>query len=146
MEAATKKRTHYGKRTTEQALCRRCSRMHSPHSNQMVFCDGCNEGWHQMCHEPWIEDVVVKNVGREWFCAACQAKRDKQLGGASGSAAKRRKESAAAHAAERRISWIAKTTAQVRWKLMERDFLLDRPLTSIHLRNEATSHHYQHRS
>ncbi|KAK0636567.1 hypothetical protein B0T17DRAFT_484347 [Bombardia bombarda] len=74
----TKKRVHYGKRTAEQALCRRCSRMHSPTSNQMVFCDGCNEGWHQKCHEPWIEDATVRDQSRAWFCAECKGKRDQR--------------------------------------------------------------------
>lgn len=73
-----KKRVHYSKvRTTEQALCKKCTRMHSPASNQMVFCDGCNEGWHQMCHEPWIDDAVVRDTNKAWYCAACQAKRDR---------------------------------------------------------------------
>lgn len=77
MEAiGSRKRTHYGKRTTEQALCKKCSRMHSPASNQMVFCDGCNDGWHQRCHDPWITDDVVKDQSRNWFCTGCQAKRE----------------------------------------------------------------------
>ncbi|KAH8912086.1 hypothetical protein BR93DRAFT_922044 [Coniochaeta sp. PMI_546] len=76
--ASAKKRVHYSKvRTAEQALCKRCTRMHSPASNQMVFCDGCNEGWHQMCHDPWIDDEVVKDTNKAWFCATCQAKRDR---------------------------------------------------------------------
>ncbi|AEO66621.1 uncharacterized protein THITE_35664 [Thermothielavioides terrestris NRRL 8126] len=69
---------HYGKRTAEQALCRKCSRMHSPAANQMVFCDGCNDGWHQRCHEPRIADAVVRDTRQGWFCAACAAKRDRE--------------------------------------------------------------------
>jgi hypothetical protein len=77
--SSAKKRVHYSKvRTAEQALCKKCTRMHSPASNQMVFCDGCNEGWHQMCHDPWIEDEVVKDTNKAWFCVTCQAKRDRQ--------------------------------------------------------------------
>jgi hypothetical protein len=78
MDAASKKRPHYGKRTAEQALCKKCTRMHSPATNQMVFCDGCNEGWHQLCHEPWIVDDIVRDQTRAWFCVACQAKRDQE--------------------------------------------------------------------
>ena len=70
-----KKRLNYGKRTQEQALCKLCTRMSSPSNNQMVFCDGCNDGWHQRCHDPWIDDSVIKNVNQNWFCSACQAKR-----------------------------------------------------------------------
>lgn len=77
--SSAKKRVHYSKvRTAEQALCKKCTRMHSPASNQMVFCDGCNEGWHQMCHEPWIAEDVVKDTNKAWFCANCQAKRERQ--------------------------------------------------------------------
>lgn len=64
-------------RTAEQALCKRCTRMHSPATNQMVFCDGCNDPWHQRCHEPWIEDDVVRDPSAEWYCAACAAKRER---------------------------------------------------------------------
>ncbi|KAL2019254.1 hypothetical protein VTK56DRAFT_9798 [Thermocarpiscus australiensis] len=77
MDAASRKRAHYGKRTAEQALCKKCTRMHSPATNQMVFCDGCNDGWHQLCHDPWIHDDVVRDQARGWLCAACQAKRDR---------------------------------------------------------------------
>ncbi|KAK3987593.1 CoA-transferase family III domain-containing protein [Cladorrhinum sp. PSN332] len=79
MDAATKKRVHYGKRTVEQALCRKCSRMHSPATNQMVFCDGCNEGWHQYCHDPFIPDEIVQDLSKGWFCTECSAKRERQL-------------------------------------------------------------------
>lgn len=73
-----RKRNQLGKRTAEQALCKKCMRMHSPATNQMVFCDGCNDPWHQRCHEPWIEDEVVKDQSLNWYCSVCQAKRDRQ--------------------------------------------------------------------
>lgn len=72
-----RKRNQLGKRTTEQALCKKCTRMHSPVTNQMVFCDGCNDPWHQRCHDPWIEDEVVKNPAVSWYCAGCAAKRER---------------------------------------------------------------------
>lgn len=72
-----KKRNQLGKRTTEQALCKKCTRMHSPATNQMVFCDGCNDPWHQLCHDPWIEDEVVKNPAVSWYCAPCASKRER---------------------------------------------------------------------
>lgn len=76
-EDNAKKRNQLGKRTAEQALCKKCMRMHSPDTNQMVFCDGCNDPWHQRCHEPWIEDQVIKDQSLKWFCHVCQAKRDR---------------------------------------------------------------------
>lgn len=76
-EHGAKKSAKLVKRTAEQALCRKCTRMHSPASNQMVFCDGCNDPWHQRCHDPWIEDEVVKDQNVHWYCMVCQAKRDR---------------------------------------------------------------------
>ncbi|PSR82859.1 hypothetical protein BD289DRAFT_436817 [Coniella lustricola] len=78
-EDKLKKRNQLGKRTTEQALCRKCTRMHSPATNQMVFCDGCNDPWHQRCHEPWISDELVRDPAAKWYCAVCQAKRDRLM-------------------------------------------------------------------
>ncbi|KAK3939495.1 hypothetical protein QBC46DRAFT_387696 [Diplogelasinospora grovesii] len=80
LDSSSSRKRHYGKRTAEQALCKKCTRMHSPAANQMVFCDGCNEGWHQMCHDPWIGDDLLRDQSRAWFCAECQAKRDRHFG------------------------------------------------------------------
>lgn len=76
-EDNAKKNARLGKRTTEQALCKRCTRMHSPATNQMVFCDGCNDPWHQRCHDPWIEDEIIKDQSLKWYCVICQAKRER---------------------------------------------------------------------
>ncbi|KAK3338017.1 hypothetical protein B0H65DRAFT_310579 [Neurospora tetraspora] len=75
---------HYGKRTAEQALCKKCTRMHSPAQNPMVFCDGCNEGWHQRCHDPQIETQVIRDQTRGWVCSVCVAKREQGKGLAGG--------------------------------------------------------------
>ncbi|TGJ82224.1 hypothetical protein E0Z10_g6559 [Xylaria hypoxylon] len=77
--AGSQKRKHYGKRTAEQALCKVCTRGLSPSMNQIVFCDGCNFCWHQMCHDPYIEDEFVSDETRSWFCGRCLAKREKAL-------------------------------------------------------------------
>ncbi|KAI0100995.1 hypothetical protein GGR51DRAFT_337770 [Nemania sp. FL0031] len=77
--AGSQKRKHYGKRTAEQALCKVCTRGLSPNMNQIVFCDGCNFCWHQMCHDPYIEDDFVSDETRSWFCSRCMAKREKAL-------------------------------------------------------------------
>ncbi|KAI2780586.1 hypothetical protein F4815DRAFT_469579 [Daldinia loculata] len=78
-DAATQKRKNYGKRTAEQALCKVCTRGLSVPANQIVFCDGCNLCWHQMCHEPYIDDEFVSNESRSWFCGRCMAKRERHL-------------------------------------------------------------------
>lgn len=63
------------KKSQEQALCKRCGRGHSPQSNMIVFCDGCNGGWHQMCHDPAVSDEMVKDETAPWFCADCSRKK-----------------------------------------------------------------------
>ncbi|KAI0903787.1 hypothetical protein F4823DRAFT_617303 [Ustulina deusta] len=77
--AGSQKRKHYGKRTAEQALCKVCTRGLSPSMNQIVFCDGCNFCWHQMCHDPYIDDEFVSDESRSWFCGRCLSKREKAL-------------------------------------------------------------------
>ena len=69
------------KRTQEHALCKRCGRGHSPATNMIVFCDGCNLGWHQMCHDPVVSDEMVKDESAAWYCADCTLKRARRGGG-----------------------------------------------------------------
>ncbi|XXG98934.1 hypothetical protein Hte_005266 [Hypoxylon texense] len=78
-DASSQKRKNYGKRTPEQALCKVCTRGLSPAKNQIVFCDGCNSCWHQLCHDPYIDDDFVSNESRSWFCSRCLAKRERHL-------------------------------------------------------------------
>ncbi|VBB84621.1 Putative Protein similar to C30D11.08c of Schizosaccharomyces pombe [Podospora comata] len=107
MEAATKKRVHYGKRTAEQALCKKCSRMHSPSSNQIVFCDGCDAGWHQYCHDPFVSDDIIKNTSKNWFCSECAAKKERQ-----GSHAKKLKQEHVPRGPPKKESWAGKSVQQ----------------------------------
>jgi hypothetical protein len=69
---------HYNKKmpkNIESALCKSCARGFSPATNMIVFCDGCNGGWHQMCHQPNVSDDVVKDETSPWFCSDCMAKK-----------------------------------------------------------------------
>ncbi|KAI0448701.1 hypothetical protein F5B21DRAFT_496671 [Xylaria acuta] len=100
--ASAQKRKHYGKRTVEQALCKVCTRGLSPNMNQIVFCDGCNFCWHQMCHDPYIDDDFVSHETRSWFCGRCLAKREKALA---------RKKTLSEH---RGVSWASKSAEQKR--------------------------------
>ena len=100
--ATAQKRRHYGKRTPEQALCKVCTRGLSPLKNQIVFCDGCNLCWHQLCHDPYIDDDFVSNESRSWFCGRCLAKRERHLA---------KKKSLDGF---RGVSWAAKSAEQVR--------------------------------
>ncbi|KAI0834326.1 hypothetical protein F5Y06DRAFT_278964 [Hypoxylon sp. FL0890] len=100
--AMAQKRRGYGKRTPEQALCKVCTRGLSLSANQIVFCDGCNCCWHQMCHEPYIDDDFVSNESRSWFCSRCLAKRERHLA---------RKKSLEGF---KGVSWAAKSAEQKR--------------------------------
>jgi hypothetical protein len=69
---------NYNKKTgrnVEQALCKRCSRGHSPTTIMIVFCDGCNNGYHQMCHDPAISNEIIKDESSAWFCKECVNKK-----------------------------------------------------------------------
>jgi PHD-finger len=90
------------KRTQEHALCKRCGRGHSPASNMIVFCDGCNLGWHQMCHDPAVSDDMVKDESAAWFCADCTLKRIRKGGSAD---------------LTRGVSWQGRSTEDVSCKL-----------------------------
>ncbi len=68
-----------GKKTKkDNETCKRCGRGHSPKTNMIVFCDGCDRGWHQMCHDPMIRDDIVLDESKEWFCSECSEKRAKK--------------------------------------------------------------------
>lgn len=56
----------------EASVCKNCGRGHSPGSNMIVFCDGCDTPWHQHCHDPRINAEVVRIEEMEWFCADCE--------------------------------------------------------------------------
>jgi hypothetical protein len=90
------------KKAQEQALCKRCGRGHSPESNMIVFCDGCNGGWHQMCHDPVVSDEAVKDETAPWFCADCTVKRARKSAG-----------SVSSQQSERGISWQGRSTDDV---------------------------------
>ncbi|KAI0970161.1 hypothetical protein F4678DRAFT_437691 [Xylaria arbuscula] len=99
---SSQKRKHYGKRTVEQALCKVCTRGLSPNMNQIVFCDGCNFCWHQMCHDPYIDDDFVSDESRSWLCGRCMSKREKALS---------KKKTVVEH---KGISWASKNADQRR--------------------------------
>ncbi|KAJ2783864.1 hypothetical protein H4R18_001472 [Coemansia javaensis] len=55
----------------DDIYCRVCGYLDSQSYDQIVICDGCELGVHQMCHEPVVtEDDLVRDT---WHCAACRA-------------------------------------------------------------------------
>ncbi|KAJ5947122.1 hypothetical protein N7466_000137 [Penicillium verhagenii] len=64
-----------GKRAAKKEssiVCVKCHRGSSPSNNQIVFCDGCNDTWHQKCHDPPIDDYVVLVASAGWWCSKCR--------------------------------------------------------------------------
>ncbi len=62
----------------EAAVCINCGRGHSPNSNQIVFCDGCNTPWHQYCHDRPITPSVIQFEEKEWICSECHTAREEK--------------------------------------------------------------------
>ncbi|MCJ1432462.1 hypothetical protein MMC27_001818 [Xylographa pallens] len=73
-----KRKSNYRRPPGANALCKNCSRGHSPSSNVIVFCDGCNTPWHQYCHDPPIMGEIVQIEEKEWFCADCMVSREEK--------------------------------------------------------------------
>lgn len=69
--AGVKRKRNWGRRNPELAVCKACLRPHSPATNMIVFCDGCNSPYHRYCHHPPISQEVVDIPDMEWFCAEC---------------------------------------------------------------------------
>jgi len=42
----------------------------------IVFCDDCNEGYHQYCHKPAIDKEYIDVPDKEWRCVRCEAERN----------------------------------------------------------------------
>jgi hypothetical protein len=73
MSSYKKKRTY--RRNPESAVCKICLRGVSPASNMIVFCDGCNVPYHRYCHQPPIDQSVIDEVDKEWYCKQCERER-----------------------------------------------------------------------
>lgn len=66
-----KRRRIYRKGKETYVNCTHCQRGHSPLTNTIVFCDHCNKAWHQLCHDPPIDNEVVTVKEKEWVCREC---------------------------------------------------------------------------
>ena len=70
-----RKRPYTNRRNPEAAVCKICLRGTSPANNMIVFCDGCNTPYHRYCHHPPIDQAVVDEVDKEWYCKQCEKER-----------------------------------------------------------------------
>jgi len=73
MPSFKKKRVY--RRNPESAVCKTCLRGVSPANNMIVFCDGCNVPYHRYCHQPPIDQSVIDEVDKEWYCKQCERER-----------------------------------------------------------------------
>jgi len=62
------------KKKVDHDVCKICLRPHSPVTNMIVFCDGCDQGYHRFCHRPTIPQVVIDEPDMEWRCSDCENK------------------------------------------------------------------------
>ncbi|KAK9480187.1 hypothetical protein V1514DRAFT_326649 [Lipomyces japonicus] len=67
-----RKRSLYHRRDLQ--TCKVCQRGHSLESNLIVFCDGCNDPYHQLCHDPPIGRMFIEIEEAQWFCFNCKSK------------------------------------------------------------------------
>lgn len=66
-----KRKRPFNRKNPELAVCKVCLRPHSPATNMIVFCDGCNTPYHRYCHHPPIDQQVVDVIDMEWYCSEC---------------------------------------------------------------------------
>lgn len=78
VERGKRGRRGHGK-AGDASVCKNCGRGHSPASNMIVFCDGCNTPWHQYCHDKPISNDVVLIEEKEWFCADCDVLQEERV-------------------------------------------------------------------
>ncbi|KAK4541179.1 hypothetical protein LTR36_008253 [Oleoguttula mirabilis] len=73
--SSSNKRKRTYRKNPESAVCKVCLRGTSPASNMIVFCDGCNTPYHRFCHHPPIDQSVIVEVDKEWYCKPCEKER-----------------------------------------------------------------------
>jgi len=55
----------------EDGGCVICCQNHDGTGNQIVLCDNCDRGFHQLCYTPHIDNKYAEITEMEWVCYAC---------------------------------------------------------------------------